>query len=207
MRQGIAVLSIAYIPQLATVYVGMADGSIKAYNDTINAIFNDEEYCIEVVTSLEPIMTYQDINQASVTLLPVVVTTTNAETDYHLWVGQRNRGITVLNAKNLSIIDFVISEQDNTSTPRCLSNLSFAYLTCSDGNLDDISDGSDCLVVPESVLVYGALQHGQYISCWDAVSREIVTCVDCKELLPKCKNDIILLNYNYLFITQITIIY
>ncbi len=168
----------------------MADGSIKAYNDTINVVFNDEEYCIDVVKSLQPTMTYQDIYRVCVKLLPVVTVTANNETNYQLWVGQNNSGITVLNAKNLSIVDFVDSEQDKTPIPRCFNDLSFAYLTCSCADDGDVERESDISVVSGSaaVLVYGALQHGQYISCWDAVSREILACVDCKELLPKRKN-------------------
>ena len=179
-------LTIAYIQHLATVYVGLADGSIKAYKDTISLTFIDDDCNNNCLTSLDPIMTYHDIHQTSVTLLPVVITTSE-ETKYELWIGQTKREITILDARNLSVVDFVDSDADQTPTPRCLTDLSFAYLTANDGmSVGSIEGSSECSGT-ESVLVYGALQHGQYISCWDAVSKELVMCVNLKESVPQCK--------------------
>ncbi len=173
--------------QLGTVYVGMADGSIRAYRDTIDTP-PLEDCSSGHVTSMDPIMTFQDIHQACVTILPIRVTTDTKNVSYELWIGQRNREITVLNAKDLSIVDFVNNDKDCSPTPRCLADLSFANLV-SNVNGDDVGS-SDC---SESVLVYGALQHGQYISTWDAISKELVAYVDCLELIAQCKDAIIVI--------------
>ena len=168
----------------------MADGSIRAYRDTIDTP-PLEDCSSGHVTSMDPIMTYQDIHQSCVSILPMQVTTDAKNVSYELWIGQRNREITVLNAKDLSIVDFVSNDKDCSPTPRFLADLSFANLI-SNINGENVGGSSDC---SESVLVYGALQHGQYISTWDAISKELVTYVDCLELIPQCKDAIIRIIY------------
>lgn len=207
MRQGTEVLSIVYIPQLSTVYVGLADGSVRAFNDVIDQVTvtddhssSNDDYTAtspSVISTLDPIMTYHDVYQSTVTLLPVAINVAGSDTRYELWVGQKRRHITVLDASTLSVIDFIDSSMDKSTTPRYLKNLPFAYLTCNheydggqgNGNDDQPSSegGTSTSSSIDSVLVYGALKHGQYISCWDANTKHLLTCLNCLELSPQCE--------------------
>ena len=186
-------MSISYIQELGVVYVGMADGSVKAFTDILDIT---PYSCDSIITTLTPVMVYQDTHQASVTLLPVPINTSE-DTSYHLWVGQKNREITILNAKDLSVVDFVDNKFDKTPSPRYLKNLSFAYLTCATNNVESNGSESSASVNNDPVFVYGALQHGQFISCWNAVTRDLVICVDCQDLAPELSGNFFII-YMYL---------
>ena len=125
-------------------------------------------------------------------LLPVVTRLESLEgrVGYHLWVGQKNRCITVFDAENLSIVDFLESPDDVTECHKYLSQLPFQYLTSSIEEGDqDWNPESSCIGtnVSESVWVYGALRHGQFVTVWDGSSRKIKMCLNVLDLLPQWK--------------------
>ena len=177
----------------------MSDGSVKSYSDMIDDII--ETSGDSIVTEMDPLNTYQDTNQVSVCLLPVLYSHTDGEMQHHLWVGQSNREITVLNAVDLSIVDFIDSPLDKTLTPRFLNSLTYTHLTCSISITDDVQTEPFVISTPETdvhteignvpnVLVYGAVEHGQYVTCWDAQTRDVITSVDCMKLLSQWKSKI-----------------
>ena len=173
-----------------------------SFSDIIDPPIQDDEdeTTPTVITHLDPISTYKDSNEVCTVLLPVPSDYVNGETRYHLWVGQKNREITILDAKDLSVQDFVDSPLDKTICPSYLSQLPFVHLTCTatptpmdsdDDENDDITQTEPSSLnarnVSDKVYVYGALKQGQYITCWDSNTKDMVECFDCLTILPQWK--------------------
>ncbi|XP_019849257.1 PREDICTED: leucine-rich repeat serine/threonine-protein kinase 1-like [Amphimedon queenslandica] len=198
IRRGIAVQSIAHIPQLSQVYVGLANGTILSYSDIITPISNDDDSVPLIATHLTPLSTYKEPNEICPVILPIMVKPWNEEEGreeegiaFHLWVGQKNKSITVLNAEDLSIVDFLDTPDDTTPCPSYLDQVPFYYLTSSVSPKD--SEDSESILLREDALepvwVYGALRHGQFVTVWDGASRKIKTCFNVLDLLPHWKED------------------
>lgn len=197
IRRGVAVQSIAHIPQLSQVYVGLANGTIISYSDIITPISNDDDSVPLIATHLTPLSTYKEPNEICPVILPIMVRPWNEEEGreedegiaFHLWVGQKNRSITVLNAKDLSIVDFLDTPDDTTPCPSYLDQVPFYYLTSSTSPKD--SEDSESIPLREDPLepvwVYGALRHGQFVTVWDGASRKIKTCFNVLDLLSHWK--------------------
>ena len=80
-------------------------------------------------------------------------------------MGQKNREITVLNAADLSIVDFLDSPQDKTPCPGYFTDLPFLHLTCNidvgekNESQDDMmeTESQDATQAESHVVVCGAL--------------------------------------------------
>ena len=191
MKQGVAILSMSHIPALHLVYIGMADGTIKAYSDQVEHRMVLEDLP-DIITMLEPLLNYNDDNQITSSLLPVP-SHVGPNATYELWVGQKNREITVLNAADLSIVDFLDSPQDKTPCPGYFTDLPFLHLACNidvgekNESQDDMmeTESQDVTQAESHVVVYGALQFGQYLTIWDGGSKEILSCTNIYDFIPQ----------------------
>ena len=191
------------------MYVGLANGTILSYSDIITPISNDDDSVPLIATHLTPLSTYKEPNEICPVMLPIMVRPWNEEEGkeeegvaFHLWIGQKDRSITVLNAENLSIVDFLDTPDDKTPCPSYLGQVPFYYLTSStspkdseESSPESWSLGGDIL---EPVWVYGALRHGQFVTVWDGASRKIKTCFNVLDVVPQWKGTASL-SYSILF--------
>ena len=195
--------SITYISELSQVYVGLANGTVLSYSDTlpsVQPVTNDEDNTTpNIMTFIEPLGTYKEYNEVCPVILPVPLRNLQKfpqKYDYHLWIGQKDREITVLDAWDLSIVDFVNSPNDKTLCPSYLDQIPFCHLVSSGGlnGKEQSQAGGNSSYIEETefydiepVMVYGALRLGQYISVWDGLTRDLVSCFDLLTLLPQWK--------------------
>ena len=172
-----AILSMAYIPALRKVYVGLSDGTVYAYSDEVPG--GSAGYGTPAKIKLSPLAEYSDSTQTSSCFLVVPQGKRNeGGVTYELWVGQKRGIITILDTDTLAVIKFVRTTLDLSKVPSYTAYLSYAHLVC--GMSPDYS--GEC-ALRGCVTVYGALYHGQFVSRWDTVAKKELDCVNCQPFM------------------------
>ena len=211
VQQHTPILGIAHIPALKLVYVGLGNGTVVAYSDNICPTITSGT---PARVKLHPIFTYYDPTQTVACLLAVPVHVspgqthapsgedhTQSGTGYELWVGQKEGLITVLDAATLSTIKFIKSSLDLSPTPSYVSYLIYSNLVCSVPMESTFGSQHGCSGVAGGeggggegeevvcVSVYGALFHGQYVTRWNAKSKEALEAFNCRAHLEPSEGE------------------
>ena len=188
--------SIVYISSLHSVYLGLDDGSVIAYNDELPAPLltsSDHTLINPPLISLSPIAQYRDSTQSTTCILPLSThssTLSNQSSNsqkvsmqlpvssYELWVGQKGNRITVLDAASLKVVKFLNNSLDKSIMPSYIAYLSYSHLVCGGDSERGVASGKreGC----DYVSVYSALHHGQYVTRWNTVTKCSVDSFDCR---------------------------
>ena len=197
LQQYIPILSILHIAALHRVYIGLENGSVLAFDDDLASALTS---ITPARIKLLPIYEYHDSAQTSACLLAVPKVCSNNSSrsqsqsnfsSFEIWVGQKDGLISVLDADNLKVVKFFKNTADLSKTPSYVAYLTYANLVCSispeqvTGNYSaaEKTNGSESSrdAVAECVNVYGALFHGQYVTRWNAESKEVVQSFNCEK--------------------------
>lgn len=194
LQQYTPILSILHIAALHRVYIGFENGSVFAFDDDLaSALTSTTPARIRLL----PVCEYHDSAQTSACLLAVPkvcsydTSRSQSLSGFEIWVGQKDGLISVLDAENLNVVKFFKNTADLSKTPSYVAYLTYANLVCSisqeqaTGNYSTAEkmngNVSSRNAVAERVNVYGALFHGQYVTRWNAESKEVVQSFNCEE--------------------------
>lgn len=194
LKQYTPILSILHIAALHRVYIGFENGSVLAFDDDLaSALTSTTPARIRLL----PVCEYHDSAQTSACLLAVPkvcsydISWSQSLSGFEIWVGQKDGLISVLDAENLNVIKFFKNTADLSKTPSYVAYLTYANLVCSisqeqaTGNYSTAEkmngNVSSRNAVAECVNVYGALFHGQYVTRWNAESKEVVQSFNCEK--------------------------
>ena len=199
VRQHKKILSIVHVPSLKRVYVGLSNGSVFMYYDELpQGTTTGPLSCL----SLEPLAEHSHPTQTSACLLVVPARNSldggaSNSTDrsdkptggsYEIWVGQKGSMITILDAETLQVVQFIQNELDLSTRPSYVAYLSYAHLVCG-VNTEQLTTsklGGETRLTASSntcVSVYGALYHGQYVTRWNAETKQAIESFNCREHL------------------------
>ena len=190
VRQGIPILSLAFLPNMSRMYVGLEDGSVFMYSNNITPFMS---WVTDIQSIMKPLAVFEEHGQTAATLLviPRQCVGEDESVHYDLWVGQSDKSIAVLDGDTLEPIMYLSNPLDHTPCPHYLSQLTYTHLTSSVPPNAFKREGlpnKPAVATPwhrMSVDVYAALQHGRCITRWNARRREIDECMDCRELLDE----------------------
>ncbi len=192
-----------YLSALRLVYLGLEDGSVLAFSEDLPATpltSIDPTINNPPLINLAPLAQYCDSTQMSACFLALPTTMTrpvdrsarglsdghddkrvdilSGKGLYELWVGQKEGRITVLDASSLKVVKFLSNDFDKSCVPSYVDHLKCKHLVCSmwesDRGLVSETGGSGY------VSVYSALYHGQYVTRWNARTKEPIHCFDCR---------------------------
>lgn len=190
------ILTISYLSPLHTVYIGLDDGSILAYNDELPSppfLSLDPSLNHPPLIALSPVTRYRDSTQCSSCILALPRNGTSQSVgheqekpldqsgkgSYELWVGQKENKITVLDAASLKVVKFLHNSLDRSVMPSFVAYLSYSHLVygCNLGRgvVSGKGEGQG-----ECASVYSALYHGQYVTRWNADTKQPLDTFDCR---------------------------
>lgn len=190
VQQGVPILSLASLPTLGRMFVGLEDGSVISFSDDVGSLLGmDGE---PLVQNLKPVAAYHEHGQTASTLL-IIPRRAGLEdlVCYDLWVGQRNKSIAVLDAETLEPLMYLDNPLDHTPCPNYLTQLTYSHLTSNIPPEAFKKEGVgsktrlSSVWYDTTVVVYGSLQHGRCITCWNGRRREIHECMDCRDLIAE----------------------
>lgn len=204
-----SIQSMLHLAPLHRVYLGLEEGSVLAFSDDLPApplISVDPAITNPPLVNLVPLAQYRDSTQMSACFLTLPTTrsqatdkngkgSTSSETEakrqdhssgkglYELWVGQKENRITVLDASSLTVVKFLDNQLDRSKVPSYVDYLNCKHLVCSmwesERGLVSETGGSGF------VSVYSALYHGQYVTRWNARTKEPIHCFNCQPHLQQ----------------------
>ena len=184
VRQGVPILSLASLPCMGKMFAGLEDGSVFSFSDSISPFIS-----FEGERSLKPLAVFEEHGQMAATLLVIPRQGEDDKVCYDLWVGQTNMSVVILNSDTLEPLMYLDNPLDHTSCPTYLTQLTYSHLTSNIPSDAFKREGlaNKPVLSPAwhrtKVDVYAALQHGRCITRWNANRREIVECMDCRQLL------------------------
>jgi len=200
-----AIHTMLYVPALHRVFLGLEDGSVLAFSDDLPAmplISIDPAINNPPLVNLSPVAQYCDSSQLSACFLALPTFRIRPQDRvgkgssigeggddkkhehvtgkglYELWVGQKETRITVLDASTLTVLQFLSNDWDKSKVPSYVDHLTCKHLVCSIWESDRglVTETGGCGFVS----VYSALYHGQYVTRWNARTKERVHCFDCR---------------------------
>lgn len=203
------ILNILHVKETQLVYIALENGSVFAVKDDISVQIHQVGVHPALIT-LEVVAKHKKVNSISacLTVVPKI------DSSFEIWVGQKNRSITVLDAEDLSVIATLCVSSDTSKVSHYIAHLTVANLICHCTIVHPTDDGkaatttfaavdgdqSSCyLVEKESVSVFAAVYHGQYITQLDADTKESIDLINCCDYVNDDRGKDLLVIYNYLF--------
>lgn len=185
LEDNFPILGILHVRETQLVYIALENGSVYAVKDDISVQMHLAGSCPAVI-KLEVIGKHKKVNSISACLTAVP----KADSSFEIWVGQKNRNITVLDAEDLNVVATLCVSSDLSKVSHYIAHLTVANLVChclqpstagtnsTNGGNNSGSSGS-YLVEKESVSVFAAVYHGQFITQVDADSKESIDLLNC----------------------------
>ena len=191
LEDNFPILSILHIEETQLVYIALENGSVYAVKDDIT-VQMDLAGVHPALINLEVVAKHKKINSISACLAAIP----KSESSFEIWVGQKNRNITVLDAENLDVIATLCVSSDVSKVSHYIAHLTVANLVChcvqSSNNSTPTggghSNGGNYFVEKESVSVFAAVYHGQFITQLDASTKESIDLLNCCDYLTDDKS-------------------
>ena len=189
LEDNFPILDILHVKETQLVYIALENGSVYAVKDDISVQMNLAGVSPALI-NLEVVAQHRRVNSiaACITVVP------NNDTSFEIWVGQKNRNITVLDAENLDVVATLCVSSDVSKVSQYIAHLTVANLVChytqptvtsNNGTAagNDNSSGDSYLVEKEAVSVFAAVYHGQFITQLDADTKESIDLLNCCDYL------------------------
>jgi len=180
------ILSILHVKDTRLVYIALENGSVYAVKDDISVEMNMAGVQPTLI-SLNIVAKHKKFNTISACLTAVPT----SESTIEIWVGQKDRQISILSAENLNTIASLEVTNDSSEVSHYIAHLTVANLVCHStvmptaaaavGGNDVTRNGGDLWEEKESVSVFAALYHGQFITQWDVITRENIDILNCSD--------------------------
>ena len=180
------ILSILHVKDTKLVYIALENGSVYAVKDDISVEMSMAGVQPALI-NLNVVAKHKKFNTISACLTAVPT----SESTFEVWVGQKDRHISVLNAEDLDTVASLQVTNDTSKVPHYVAHLTVANLVCHStmmpaptvamGDSDVTRNGGDFWGGRESVSVFAALYHGQFITQWDANTRENIDILNCSD--------------------------
>ena len=200
LEDNFPVLSILHVKETQLVYIALENGSVYAVKDDISMQMHLAGVHPTLI-NLEVVARHKKVNSISACLTVVP----RNDSSFEIWVGQKNRSITVLDPESLEVVATLCVSSDISKVSHYIAHLTVANLVChhyvqstvTSGNSTPAggnhSNGGNYFVEKESVSVFAAVYHGQFITQLDAATKESIDLLNCCDYLTgdKSKNIII----------------
>jgi len=179
------ILSIIHVKDTRLVYIALENGSVYAVKDDISAEMNTAGVQPALI-KLNVIAKHKKFNTISACLTAVPT----SESTIEIWVGQKDRHISVLSAENLDTVASLEVTNDLSKVPHYVAHLTVANLVCHSTMMpssttavggSDITSNGGIWEERESVSVFAALYHGQFITRWDVITKENIDILNCSD--------------------------
>ena len=197
LEDNFPILDILHVKETQLAYIALENGSVYAVKDDISVQMNLAGVSPALI-NLEVVAKHKKVNSiaACLTVVP------KNDLSFEIWVGQKNRNITILDAENLNVVATLCVSSDVSKVSHYIAHLTVANLVCHymrptvAGNNDTAagnnnhSNGESYLVEKESVSVFAAVYHGQFITQLDADTKESIDLLNCCDYLTddRCKS-------------------
>ena len=180
------ILSILHVKDTRLVHIALENGSVYAVEDDISVEMNMAGVQPALI-SLNVVSKHKKFNTISACLTAVPT----SESTIEIWVGQKDRQISILSAENLNTIANLEVTNDSSKVSHYIAHLTVANLVCHStvmpaaaaavGGNDVTKNGGGIREERKSVSVFAALYHGQFITQWDVITRENIDNLNCSD--------------------------
>ena len=182
------ILDLLYVKETRLVYIALENGSVYAVKDDISVQMSLAGVSFAVI-DLEVVAKHKRVDSKA-TCLTVVP---KSDLSFEIWVGQRNRDITVLDAENLYVITTLCVSSDKSRVAHHIAHLSVqTEVATNSGTLTNSRDSS--YIVEKKSSVFVAVYRGQFITQIDADTKESIYLLNCLDYLTDdiCKSQSII---------------
>lgn len=192
LEDNFPVLSILHVKETQLVYIALENGSVYAVKDDISMQMHQAGVHPALI-NLVVVAKHKKVNSISACLTVVP----RNDSSFEIWVGQKNRSITVLDAEDLEVIATLCVSSDISKVSHYIAHLTVANLVChhyvTSGNSTPAngnrSNSGNYFVEKESVSVFAAVYHGQFITQLDAETKECIDLLNCCDYLTCNKSE------------------
>lgn len=195
LEDNFPILSILHLAETQLVYIALENGSVYAVKDDISMQMHLAGVHPALI-DLEVVAKHKKVNSISACLTAVP----KSDSSFEIWVGNKNRNITVLDADNLDVIATLFVSSDVSKVSHYIAHLTVANLVChcvqppvsgNNGTPNGSSheNGGNYLTEKESVSVFAAVYHGQFITQLDASTKESIDLLNCCDYLTDDRSE------------------
>ena len=184
------VLDILHLKSTRLTYIALENGSIFAVKDDISVQMHIAGGSPALI-DLEVVAKHKRINSIAACLTAIP----KSDSSFEIWVGQKNRNITALDAESLNVVATLCVSSDVSKVSHYIAHLTVANLVChymqppvaSNAGTPVGSNSDNYLVEKESASVFAAVYHGQFITQLDADTKESIDLLNCHDYLTDDK--------------------
>ena len=176
------ILSILHVQETRRVYIALENGCVYAVKDDISVEMSTAGVQPAVI-NLNIVAKHKKFNTISACLAAVPT----SPSSFEIWVGQKDRRISVLNAEDLDTVASIKVSNDTSQVSHYVAHLTVANLVCHSAMMPPAAGmgGGDVTrngwEDHKSVSVFAALYHGQFVTQWDVVTRENIDILNCSD--------------------------
>ena len=182
------ILDILHVKETRLAYIALANGSVYAVKDDISVQMNLAGVSFAVI-DLEVVAKHKRVDNKATCLTAVP----KSDLSFEIWVGQKNRDITVLDAENLNVIAILYVSSDKSRVAHHIAHLVVQTVVATNSG-SQTSNRDSSYIIEKKSSVFVAVYRGQFITQIDSDTKETIYLLNCLDYLTDdiCKSQSII---------------